>query len=314
MKNEKTTQKMKSGFVTLFGKPNVGKSTLMNRVLGTKIAITTSKPQTTRNRIIGIHQAESEAVEAQICFVDTPGVHESKKSLNRTMVRAAIGSLEGVDVVCHLVDAPFFASNAEKMWEEEALIFKYLSSVDVKVVLVVNKVDVLSQKELILPLIQKFTEFWKYDAVIPLSAKTGENVGEFVDLLMGYLPEGEPIFPTDMLTDKAERFMAAEFIRERLMDHLRKEIPYAIAVEIERFYDRLDRDLLEISALIYVERDSQKGIVIGDKGTKIKQIGMEARRMMEEFFGKKVFLETFVRVEKNWTDNPESVEKFGYES
>lgn len=314
MQNENNKIQKKSGFVTLFGRPNVGKSTLMNRVLGTKVAITTSKPQTTRNRIIGIHQVKTEERSTQMCFVDTPGVHESNKSLNRTMVRAAIGSLEGVDVVCHLVDAPFFARDAEKMWDEEALIFKHLSSVDAKVVLVINKVDVLSQKELILPLIQKFTEFWKYDAVFPVSAKTGENVQDLIDYLEDELPEGDPIFPEDMLTDKAERFMAAEFIRERLMDHLRKEIPYAIAVEIERFYDRLDRDLLEISALIYVERDSQKGIVIGDKGAKIKQIGMESRRMMESFFGKKVFLETFVRVDKNWTDNPKSVEKFGYES
>lgn len=305
------TTNFRAGMVTLIGLPNVGKSTLMNHVLGVKVAITTSKPQTTRNRILGVRTWPE---RGQICFVDTPGVHESDKKLNRAMVRAALDSLEDVDAVCHIIDAAAILAIEDRggdPWREEALVGERVAEIDVPIVAVVNKIDRIHPKQKLLPLIAKLDEKETYADIVPVSALTGDNVDRLVDVLLGHLPEGDAIFPEDMLTDRAENFIAAEFVREALMEQTRREIPYAVAVEIERFVER--DELLELSAVIHVERSSQKGIVIGDGGARIKAVGIAAREQMEKFFGKQVHLETFVRVESEWSDNPRALNRFGYD-
>lgn len=300
----------RAGSVALIGLPNVGKSTLMNQVLGTKVAITTSKPQTTRNRILGIRTYE----HGQICFVDTPGVHESRKRLNRAMVKQAAQALVDVDVVCHVLDAAALAGRAGRGLEpfgEEGAVQALLAEVEGPVVAVLNKVDRVQPKEKLLPLVAALHEAGRYTEIVPVSAQTGDNVARLVEVLIGYLPESEPMFPEDMVTDRAEQFLAAEFVREAVMEQTQREIPYSVAVEIERFFDR--GHVIEISAVIHVERSSQKGIIIGDQGARIRAIGIAAREELERFFGQKVHLETFVRVESEWSENPRALQRFGYE-
>jgi GTP-binding protein Era len=303
-----------AGYVALIGRPNVGKSTLMNRVLGVKLAITTSKPQTTRNRILGVRTFPE---KGQICFVDTPGMHVSSKTLNRRIVAQAEAAMKEVDLVCHVVDAAAFAGAArrgeeDEMWREEEFVLDRLEGLECPKLLVLNKADVVRPKELMLPMLERFSELG-YADLVPLSAKTGDNVEPFVDVLLDNLPDHGLLFPEDMLTDKAERFIAAEFVREALMDQTRKEIPYSVAVEVERFQDAESGDHLEIGVVIHVERSSQKGIIIGQGGERIKAVGTSARRQLERFFGRKVFLETFVRVEEEWSENPRALNRFGYE-
>jgi GTP-binding protein Era len=300
-----------AGMVTLLGLPNVGKSTLMNHVLGVKVAITTSKPQTTRNRILGVR---TWAERGQICFVDTPGVHQSTKRLNRAMVRTALDSLAGVDLVCHVLDAAAIDAvegRGGDPWAEEALVLDQLASVEVPVVAVLNKVDKIHPKEKLLPIIQSLHDRELYADIVPVSAITGDNVDALERVLLERLPVGDALFPEDMLTDQAEKFLAAEFVREKIMDQTRREVPYSVAVEVERFVDT--GDVMEISAVIHVERSSQKGILIGDGGSRIKAIGIAAREELEEFFGQQVHLETFVRVESEWSENPRALQRFGYD-
>ncbi len=311
---EEPGSELSAGYVALIGRPNVGKSTLMNRVLGVKLAITTSKPQTTRNRILGVRTFPE---KGQICFVDTPGMHVSNKRLNQRIVAEAEAAMKEVDLVCHVLDAAAFAGAAKRgddaeMWAEEQFVFDRLDSIEAPKVLVLNKVDAVKPKELMLPMLEKLAER-DYVDMVPLSAKTGDNVEPFTDVVLEHLPNHGMLFPEDMLTDKAERFIAAEFVREALMEQTRKEIPYAIAVEVERFQDAVDGDHLEISVVIHVERASQKGIVIGQGGERIKHVGIAARKELQRFFGRKVFLETFVRVEDEWSENPRALHRFGYE-
>jgi len=307
----------RAGMVALIGLPNVGKSTLMNRILGAKVAIATSKPQTTRNRILGVRTWPG---RGQICFVDTPGLHVSRKRLNQAMVRVALGALEEVDLVCHVIDAAALAGadargELDRAWDEEGIVFRHLAEVDLPIVVALNKSDKAKPVQRLLPIIQIVAdEMGDRDDIemVPISALTGDNIDDvLVEVLLRKLPEQEALFPEDMLTDQAERFIAAEFVREQLMEQTRKEVPYSVAVEVERFVDR--DDLIEISAVIHVERDSQKGIVIGEGGARIKAIGTNARIELEKLFGKKVFLETFVRVESEWTENPRALHRFGYE-
>lgn len=310
--NDENTE-FRAGMVTLIGRPNVGKSTLMNRVLDAKVAIATSKPQTTRNRILGVRTWPD---RGQICFVDTPGLHDAEKRLNRALVDTAIESLSGVDLVCHVIDAAAIVGaekrgKAARIRAEEELVVEQLEDLDVPRLAVLNKVDKVRPKEKLLPLLEEFWERQLYDEIVPCSALSGDNVDRLVDVLLDALPEGPPLFPEDMLTDQAERFLAAEFVREQVMIQTRKEIPYAVAVEVDRFAEK--DDVLEISAVIHVERSSQKGIVIGEGGSRIKEIGTKARQELEVFFGKKVFLETFVRVESEWSENPRALNRFGYE-
>lgn len=305
---------MHSGFVAIVGQPNVGKSTLMNHILGVKLAIATSKPQTTRNRILGVKTFDG---QGQIAFVDTPGIHVSKKRLNRALVRVALESLRDVEVVCHLIDAPYCASALAKHGSpivgDEELVLSEMAKLDIPRFLILNKIDLIKDKMAMLPLIEALSQRAEYTQVIPVSATRGDNIELLVSLLMESLPEQPPMFPEDMLTDQAERFLAAEHIREQVMLLTSREIPYSIAVEIERFDEIPRKDLIEISAVIHVERESQKGIIIGSKGARLKQIGAQAREQLEALFGKRVFLQTFVRVQQGWSEDARALQRFGYE-
>ncbi len=304
-----------SGFVALVGQPNVGKSTLMNAILGVKVAIATSKPQTTRNRILGV---QTYPEKGQICFIDTPGIHRSSKRLNRALTDTALRSLDDVDLVCHLVDAPRIVGYQDKSGDtglppEERFVMQRLAQREVPAVLVVNKIDKVEDKLKLLPLIEGLTEAGDYEDVVPLSALTGENQDKLVDIIFGHLPEQGFVFPPDMLTDRAERFIAAEFVREQVMEQTHNEVPYSVAVEVETFRDDPRRDVIEIAVVIHVERDGQKGIIIGKGGKRLKAIGKGARKELEKFFGKQVYLETFVRVEPRWTESPGFLSRFDYE-
>ncbi len=304
-----------AGFVALIGQPNVGKSTLMNRILGVDLAITTAKPQTTRNRILGVRTFPE---KGQICFVDTPGIHRSKKTLNRRMVATAIDAMQEVDLICHVIDAAAYLAQVERLGEgevpdSEAFILQKLQGVDQPVFLILNKVDLVKHKERMLPAIATLGERYDFAEIVPVSARGGDNIRRLVEVLIEHLPANGTLFPEDMLTDQAERFIAAEFVREQVLEQTHEEVPYSVAIEIERFIDNRAKNMLEISAIIHVERDSQKGIVIGKGGKRLKSIGREARSRMQAFFNRKVYLETFVRVESEWSENPRALDRFGYE-
>jgi GTP-binding protein Era len=304
-----------AGFVALIGQPNVGKSTLMNRILGVDLAITTAKPQTTRNRILGVRSFPE---KGQICFVDTPGIHRAKKQLNRRMVSTALDAIQEVDLICHVLDAEAYIQQVERLGEgevpgSEEFIFKKLAAVEQPVFLILNKVDRVKTKELLLPVMANLSERYEFAEIVPISALKGDNIRRLVDLIIEHLPAGGPLFPEDMLTDQAERFIAAEFVREQILEQTHEEVPYSVAVEIERFVENRDKNMLEVSAIIHVERSSQKGIVIGKGGARLQSIGKKSRKRMQAFFGKKVYLETFVRVESEWSEDPKALGRFGYE-
>ena len=290
----------RSGFVAIVGRPNVGKSTLMNHILGQKISITSSKPQTTRHRILGIHTTDN----AQVIYVDTPGVHlNAKKAMNRYMNRAATSSFEEVELILFLVDAGSWT-------EEDENVLQRLKTVKAPVVLLANKVDRIKDKEELFPVLQELSEKMDFLSVIPLSALKGSNVQALEKLVHEQLPVAPPMFPEDYVTDRSERFLAAELIREKLMRGLGKELPYSTAVEIESFKE--EKKLLHIHALIWVERESQKRIVIGKGGEKLKEVGKQARLDMEKLFGSKVFLEMWVKVKEGWSDNERILNSLGY--
>ena len=292
----------RSGFVSIIGRPNVGKSTLLNRILGEKLAITSDKPQTTRNRIQGICNLDG----GQIVFIDTPGIHHGEKRLNRSMVDAAMSALAGVDVVLLLVDA-----TVEPRREAEAMA-EVLVKAEAPLFLVISKTDLVSREEL-LGRIAAYRDLHPFREILPVSAVKGEGVDRLLDTVLARLPEGPAYFPDDILTDLPERFLAAEIIREKVFRLTRDEIPYAVAVVVESFKERPDGSLIAISAAINVERDSQKGIIIGRKGEMLKRIGSQARRDLEELLQTKVFLELFVRVQKDWSENSRLLKELGYE-
>ncbi len=294
-------QPFRSGFVAIIGRPNAGKSTLLNRILGEKIVITSDKPQTTRNRVQGIHNLPG----YQIIFIDTPGIHKATTQLNRFMVDQAMASLREVDGVIFLVDA---AASTES---QEALGAELFQGSGPPVILALNKTDLVDE-ERILRLLERFGKLPSFRAYVPLSAATGNGVDRLMMEVSALLPVGPQYFPDDILTDLPERFIAAEIIREKLFRLTHEEIPYSVAVVVESFKER-ENGLIAISAVITVERDSQKGIVIGRKGELLKRIGTEARKEIEELLQAKVFLELFVRVRKNWTDNPSMLKEFGYQ-
>ncbi len=291
----------RSGFIAIIGRPNAGKSTLLNRILGEKIVITSDKPQTTRNRVQGIHNPPG----CQIIFIDTPGIHGARSMLNRYMVDEALASLKGVDGVIFLVDA------AAPQGAQVELAAEVLSATSPPVILALNKIDLVEQQEAS-RILAKFTSLHPFRDVIALSAGTGDGVESLVSLACDLLPEGPQYFPDDILTDQPERFIAAEIVREKLFRLTHEEIPYSLAVNVESFKER-ENGVIAISAVVTVERDSQKGIVIGRKGEMLKRIGIEARKEIEELLQAKVFLELFVRVRKNWTDNPNMLKEFGYQ-
>jgi len=288
------------GYVAIIGRPNVGKSTLLNRMLGQKISITAHKPQTTRHRVLGIKSS----YQAQIIFVDTPGIHTDKKSaLNRYMNRAATSSILDVDVVLFLVDSL-------KWNQKDEYVLEKLSQAEVPVVLVINKLDKIKNKEELLPHMTKLAEHYKFAQIVPVSARNGEGVEDLEAAITNLLPESPPFFPLDQITDRSERFMAAEFIREKLMRSLGEELPYALTVEIEKFEDM--ENLKRIHAVIWVSRDSQKGIIIGKQGRQLKSIGEQARKDMEQAFDSKVYLQLWVKVKEGWSDDERALRSLGY--
>ena len=289
------------GFVALVGRPNVGKSTLLNTLVGVKVAIVTPKPQTTRNRIVGIKTLP----QAQLIFVDTPGIHRHPGSLlNQRMVEAALYVLQETDVVLFLVDAQRGVIPAD---EEIA---QRLSSARVPVVVVVNKIDLVSRTAL-LPLLERLATLLPERDLVPVSALTGENTAELLNTIIAALPVSPALYPSDELTDQSERVLAQEVVREQLFLHTQQEIPYATAVVVEEFNEKPEKQLLLIRAVIYVERSSQRAIIIGDRGSRLKQIGQAARLQLEAFFGCKVFLELFVKVAKGWTNNLAMLKELG---
>jgi GTP-binding protein Era len=291
----------RSGFVAIIGRPNVGKSTLLNQVLGEKVVITSDKPQTTRNRVQGIHNLPG----AQIVFIDTPGMHNARSRLNQFMMEAALSSVKGVDVVLLLVDASTFSGNPDD------LLLGVLEGINVPVVLALNKIDLLP-KEKLLEVIAAHARLYPFREIIPVSAASGDGVELLVKLLAGMLPEGVPYFPDDILTDLPERFIVAEMIREKVFRLTHDEVPYSTAVTIDSFKERAD-GLVSISAVITVERDSQKGIIIGKKGEMLKKIGRQARQEIEQLLDARVFLELFVKVSKDWRENRRMMKELGYE-
>jgi GTP-binding protein Era len=297
-----TDKEFRSGFVSIVGRPNVGKSTLLNRILGEKVVITSDKPQTTRNRIKGIHNTPG----SQIVFIDTPGIHRAKSLLNRYMVDEALASLREVDVILFLVEADQPAGS------QETLVLEVLGGAAAPVILVLNKID-LVPKESLLERIAGYARLYPFKEIVPVSALSGDGVERLVACVEEYLPEGPVYFPDDILTDLPERFLVAEIIREKVFRLTRDEVPYAVAVEVESFKERPDGSLIAITAAINVERDSQKGIIIGKRGAMLKKIGMEARREIERLLDAKVFLELFVRVRKEWSENPRLLKELGYE-
>jgi len=291
----------RSGFVGIAGPPNVGKSTLLNRILGEKISITSSKPQTTRNRILGI----AHRPEAQIIFVDTPGVHGARKALNIRMVASALAALDEMDVVLLVLDA------AAPDPASESLLVKKLGQLRRPLILALNKTDLVA-KPALLALIARWSQAVAFEALVPVSAQTGDQLPALLQALEACLPLGPPLFPADAITDMPERFIAAEMIREKVFRFTGQEIPYSTAVTIERFAEETRPALVKIFATIHVERDSQKGVVIGKGGAKLKQIGVAARSEIERMIGAQVYLKLLVRVEKNWSQDSRALRKFGY--
>lgn len=290
-----------SGMVAIIGRPNVGKSTLMNRILEQKISITSHKPQTTRHRILGIKTTES----CQAVYVDTPGVHlQVKNAMNRMMNRTATATLDGVDVILFVIDALQWTA------EDEALQERLKSITDIPVLVVLNKIDRLKKREDLFPLLQKVGEAGIFQEVLPLSAAKGENVQRLESVVCKYLPEMPAIYPEEQLTDRSERFLAAEIIREKLMRRLDQEIPYNLTVEIESFKEQ--KGILRIHGLIWVERPSQKSIIIGKGGEQLKETGRQAREDMEKLFDNKVFLQLWVKVREGWLDNERLLRSLGY--
>lgn len=289
------------GFVALVGRPNVGKSTLLNSLVGAKLAIVTPKPQTTRTRILGVKTLP----RAQVIFVDTPGIHQHAGSLlNQRMVETALHVLQDTDVIVFLVDVQRGVIPAD---EDVA---QRLSGVRAPVVVVVNKIDLVARTTL-LPLLERLAVLLPGREIVPVSALTGENTAELLNTITALLPVGAALYPEDELTDQSERVLAQEAVREQLFLHTQQEVPYATAVVVEEFTEKPEKSLVLIRAVIYVERPSQRAIIIGERGSRLKQIGQAARLQLERFFGCKVFLELFVKVAKGWTNNPRMLKELG---
>lgn len=289
----------RSGFVTVIGRPNAGKSTLLNQLLGQKILIMSDKPQTTRNKIHCILTEE----RGQIIFLDTPGIHKPKHKLGEFMVSSALESIRDVDIILYMVDATTEYGTGEEY------IIENLQKTKSPCILLLNKIDLL-EKDKLLQMIAEYSALHDFLAIIPISAKTGENTDELLKVIFENLPEGPMYYPEDHVTDQPERFIMAELIREKVLHLTRDEVPHSIAVVVESVEEK--KTLVKVSGVIIVERDSQKGIIIGQKGQKLKEIGRLSREDIENLLGSKVFLELFVRVEKDWRNKGRSLREFGY--
>jgi len=291
-----------SGFIAIIGPPNVGKSTLLNRFLGQKIAITSPKPQTTRNRILGIYNGD----DSQMVFIDTPGIHQTRSLLHKSMVRSAKACLGEVDVILLVV-------GLEETGHINGLdiILGLLKKTAKPAILAINKIDLI-EKERLLPIIESYNELHCFDSIMPISALYGDGVENLRAELRKRLSPGPQLFPPDMLTDKSEEFLIAEIIREKIYHETREELPYSSAVMVEKLEQDNERNLLSVMAVIYVEKTSQKGMIIGKNGRMIKRIGTNARMEMERIFSAKVYLELFVKVENRWSSDTRSLTRLGY--
>ena len=296
-----TDKEFKSGFAAVIGRPNVGKSTLVNSLIGQKVAIMSDKPQTTRNKILCVLTQD----DAQILFIDTPGIHKPKHKLGEYMVRAAEDTLREVDVILFVVDA------TAKKGPGEEYILERLSQVKTPVILVVNKID-LVPRPAILPIIEQYTTVRDFAAVVPVSALKAANLEPLVQEVKDRLENGPAYYPADMITDQPERLVVAELVREKVLQHTREEIPHAIAVDVEEMTQRKSEDVY-IRAVIYVERESQKGIVIGAGGALLKEVGRQAREDIQNLLGSKVYLDLWVKVKKDWRNRDGILRSFGYE-
>ncbi|WP_334320752.1 GTPase Era [Gilliamella apicola] len=296
----KTTQHC--GFVAIVGRPNVGKSTLLNQLLGQKVSITSRKAQTTRHRIVGIDTQDND----QVIYIDTPGLHiEEKRAINRLMNRAASSSIGDVELVIFVVEGTHWN-------DDDEMVVNKLKDCKCPVLLVINKIDNVIDKTQLLPHIQEISQKVNFLDVVPISAEKGDGVDIIRKIVKKHLPEGEHHFPEDYITDRSQRFMASEIIREKLMRFLGDELPYSVTVEIEQFKVDERNGMYRINGLILVERDGQKKMVIGNKGEKIKKIGIEARKDMQSFFDNKVHLELWVKVKAGWADDERALRSLGY--
>jgi len=288
------------GYCAIVGRPNVGKSTLLNRIIGQKLAITSRKPQTTRHSILGVKTM----AQGQVVYVDTPGIHQrGNQPMNRYLNRTAKTALDDVDLLLFVVEMG-------KWTAEDAAVLEALQRTKAPAVLVINKIDEVKDKQTLLPFIQEIASKADFDEVIPISAEKGDNVDRLEEIVHSRLPVSANFFPDDQLTDRSERFFAAELIREQLTRRYAKEIPYALTVEIEKFEE--EGNLYRINALIWVERPGQKNIIIGSKGSALKEVARQARLEMEKFFDKKVFLTVWVKVKKSWSSDENALIKLGY--
>ena len=291
----------KSGFVSIIGRPNVGKSTLLNFILGEKVSIVSDKPQTTRNRILGIRTLPG----TQVIFIDTPGIHKPKHKLNEYMVKIALHTLDEVDIVLFMTEA------GESIGGGDRYIIERLQNVKKPVFLLINKID-LVQKSSLLPLIDEFSRLYNFAEIFPVSALHGDNVSGLSEAIVKRLPEGPQYFPDDAVTDQPMRFIAAELVREKIFQLTYEEIPYSIAVGIEEFREEKEKNVVFIRAVIFVDKDSQKGIVIGKGGTMLKRVGQLAREELEAIMGIKVFLELWVKVKSGWRGDDMILRMLGY--
>ena len=295
------TESLRCGYVAIVGRPNVGKSTLLNHLLGQKISITSRKPQTTRHQVLGIKTER----QHQIIFVDTPGLHsDADKAINRYMNRAASSAIRDVDVIVFVVDRTAWTS-------EDQMVLEQVQRSGLPVILAINKVDLLADKSQLLPHLQLLADKADFAAVMPLSALQQHNVEQLEQEILQFLPESEHFFPEDQITDRSQRFLAAEIVREKIMRQLGEELPYAVTVEIEEF--ALDGAVLHISAVILVERKGQKKILIGDKGSRLRSIGTDARVDMERLFDSRVMLRLWVKVKSGWSDDERALRSLGYD-
>lgn len=292
--------KFKSGFITIIGRPNVGKSTFLNHVIGQKIAIMSDKAQTTRNTIQGVLTMD----DAQLVFIDTPGIHKPKHRLGDFMVKVATNTLNEVDLILYMINA------TEEFGRGEQFILEKLKNVNTNVFLVINKIDLIHPDKLI-EIIAQYKDKYNFAEIIPISALQGNNVERLLEVIKEYMPEGPQYYPSDQVTDHPERFIIAELIREKVLHLTREEVPHSVAVIIEKI-DKRDNGTLHIMAAIIVERNSQKGIVIGKQGKMLKEIGKRARIDIENLLGSKVFLELWVKVQKDWRDKANLLREFGY--
>jgi len=290
----------RSGYVSLLGRPNVGKSTLLNRIIGQKVAIVSPRPQTTRNRITGIKTMPG----CQIIFIDTPGIHRPFHRLGELMVRTAMGTVQDTDITVYMV-LPVMPG------EREREVIERVVSPARRNILVINKTDTV-KKDILLPIIDAYARMAGFDEIIPVSALTGDGVDDLLETLRKYLPEGPPLYPEDMTSDQIERFLVSEIIREKVMLMTRDEIPYSVAVEVLQWDERSADGIIRVEANIYVERESQKGIIVGSRGNMLRRIGTSARKEIEDIFGTRFFLSLWVKVKKKWRENISFLREIGY--